>query len=134
MALWQVDHKFTVIDRAGRVISGASAERFRDLPLVVGPGAPEHTADLLKLMRREPDLQRQVIAATRVGERRWNLLLSDDIEVRLPEEGASQAWTLLADLVREHGLLARDITLIDLRLPDRMIVRGRPQPAPETDT
>ncbi len=134
MALWQLDRRFSVIDKDGRVIQGARAERFRDLPLVVGPGAPEHAAALLKLLRREPDLQRQVIAATRVGERRWNLLLSDDIEVKLPEEGTSAAWSLLADLVREHGLLARDITHIDLRLPDRMIVRGRPQAAPETDT
>lgn len=134
MALWQLDRKFSVIDRAGIVIRGARAERFGDLPLVVGPGAPEHAAALLKLMHREPELQSQVVAATRVGERRWNLLLSDDIEVKLPEEGAAQAWALLADLVREHGLLARDITQIDLRLPDRMIVRGRPQAAPETDT
>lgn len=134
MALWQFERRFSVIDKKGRVIRGARADHFSHLPLVVGAGAPEHAAELLKLMHREPDLQRQIVAATRVGERRWNLLLTDEIEVRLPEEGTTQAFTLLADLVREHGLLARDITLIDLRLPDRMIVRGRPQAAPETDT
>ena len=134
MALWQHDRRKQVIDHAGAVIPGAKAEAFADLPLVVGPGAPGHTAALLKFLQYEPDLERQVAAATRIGERRWNLHLIDGIEIKLPEEGAPEAWQLLADMVREHGLLARDITHIDLRMPDRLIVRGRPQAAPETDT
>ena len=41
----------------------------------------------------------------------------------LPEKDADQALATLADLDREKKLLSRDITAIDLRLPDRVTVR-----------
>lgn len=134
MALWQLDGRFSVIDREGTVIPGAEAEPFHGLPLVVGAGAPAHAADLLALLTSEPSLQRHVIAATRIGERRWNVHLHGGIDVQLPEADAAAAWSQLARLDRQHGLLARDITLIDLRQPDRLIVRARPGPDEETDT
>ena len=81
---------------------------------------------LLSLLASEPDLHRRVTAAVRVGERRWNLQLEEGVEVRLPEAGAEQAWTELARIVRQHGLLERDVVVIDLRIPDRMVVRASP--------
>ena len=66
---------------------------------------------------------RRVTAAVRVGGRRWNLRLDDGIDVRLPEIGAAQAWAQLARFERRHGVLQRDVATIDLRLPDRLVVR-----------
>ena len=40
-----------------------------------------------------------------------------------PEAGVAEAWRRLAAFERRHRLLARDITVIDLRLPDRVVVR-----------
>lgn len=134
MALWQLEGSFSVIDRAGGVIPGAEAEAFHGLPLVVGAGAPEHAADLLALLGSEPSLHRHVLAATRIAQRRWNVHLKSGIDVQLPEDDDAAAWSQLARLDRQHGLLARDITLIDLRQPDRLIVRTRPSPGDETDT
>ena len=36
------------------------------------------------------------------------------------------AWSLLAKLEREQHLLVKDLTVIDLRLPDRLVVRLGP--------
>ena len=134
MAIWQLDQSYSVLDRDGVVIPGAKVEDFAGLPLVVGAGAAPHASDLLALLDSEPSLQRHVIAATRIGERRWNVHLNDGIDVQLPEQDGAAAWSQLARLDRQHGLLARDITLIDLRQPDRLIVRTRPSPGDETDT
>ena len=62
-------------------------------------------------------------AAVRVGERRWNLRLDNGVEVRLPEEGAEAALAELVRLAREQDILSRDIKAIDLRFPDRLIVK-----------
>jgi cell division protein FtsQ len=126
LALWQLDGKLSVIDRAGRVIPGVPAKRFARLPLVVGPGAPKQAAALLAMLEREPTLKPLVDAAVRVGGRRWNLQLQGGIDVRLPEEDPAEAWSQLARLERDHGLLARDVVTIDLRLPGRLVVRTAP--------
>ena len=45
------------------------------------------------------------------------------LDVRLPEEGAAAAVTRLARLDREAGLLGKDVLIVDLRMPDRIVVR-----------
>lgn len=126
LALWQLDGKLSVIDRGGGVIPGVPVKQFANLPLVVGQGAPEQAADLLALLEREPALRPLVTAAVRVGGRRWNLRLKGGIDVRLPEADPAEAWSQLAQLEREHGLLGRDVVAIDLRLPGRLVVRTAP--------
>ena len=91
--------------------------------LAVGAGAPQHTLTLLAMLDNEPALKQRVEAAIRVSDRRWNLRLTGGVDVRLPEEAAEAAWAQLARIEREHGLFARDVVMIDLRLPDRLIVR-----------
>jgi cell division protein FtsQ len=45
------------------------------------------------------------------------------IDVRLPEAGMEAALMQLVALDRDKKLLTRDITIVDLRLPDRVAVR-----------
>lgn len=126
MALWQLDGKLSVVDQEGQVIPVARPEDFAGLPLIVGPGAAEAAEGLFVLLATEPELARQVTAAVRVGGRRWNLRMEPGIDVRLPEEGAVEAWQMLGRLDREQGLLSRDLVVIDLRQPDRLLVRPSP--------
>lgn len=126
MALWQLDGQLSVVDQEGQVIPVARPEDFTGLPLIVGPGAAEAAEGLFVLLATEPELARQVTAAVRVGARRWNLRVEPGIDVRLPEEGAVEAWQMLARLDREQGLLSRDLVVIDLRQPDRLLVRPSP--------
>jgi len=129
-ALWQHQGRLAVIDRGGDVIPGAKPEAFADLPLLVGEGAPGHAADLLAMLDSEPELKTRVSAAVRVRDRRWNLRLDGGIDVRLPERDPAAAWAELARIQREHDVLGRDVVIIDLRMPDRLIVRTAPDAAP----
>ena len=131
LALWQQGGRLTVIDRGGAVIEGAPPEAFANLPLLVGEDAPDNALDLVAMLEREPDLRRRVAAAVRVRGRRWNVRLVSGIDVRLPESDPGAAWAQLARLQREHGVLERDVVTIDLRMPDRLIVRTAPGVAPE---
>ena len=129
MALWQHKGVFALIDTDGDVILRSGLERFSDLLVVVGADAPQHASKLLQALATEPELMRLVKAAVRVGGRRWNLRLEGDIDVRLPEDNAAAAWTRLAEYEKTHQVLERDVRILDLRLPDRLIVRRPPRPA-----
>jgi cell division protein FtsQ len=130
LALWQRDRHFEVIDAHGAVIAGAlrdHPEQYAHLRVVVGDDAPQAASRLFALLSTEPELSGRVLAATRVGERRWNLHLDNRVDVWLPEHDVLGAWHLLARKVRDEKLLERAITMIDLRfLPDRMRLRLDP--------
>ena len=127
LALWQHKGVFALIDTDGEVILKTGLERYADLVVVVGADAPDHAAELLRTLATEPELMPWVKAAVRVGGRRWNLRLKGDIDVRLPEEDAASAWTRLAEYEKTHRVLERDVQILDLRLPDRLIVRRAPK-------
>lgn len=130
LALWQEQGVIRVIDRDGGIIPGVEPRRFAHLPLVVGPDAPAHAAKLIAVMNSEPDLRQRVTAAVRVGGRRWNVQIEGRIDVRLPEADTAAAWSQLARIERQQGLLSRDVIIIDLRLPDRLVVRTDPDKGP----
>jgi cell division protein FtsQ len=137
LALWQHGGRMDVIDRSGAVIAGVDPGRWPALKIVVGDGAPAHAADLLAILATEPALMQKVTHAIRVGTRRWNLRVEpqpgSQVEVQLPEDNPAAAWVRLADAERAGGLFQRNVATIDLRMPDRMILRVVPQtpsPAP----
>ena len=127
LALWQHKGSFSLIGMDGEVILQKDLDKFSDLMVVVGADAPKHTFELLKALNTEPDLMRLVKAAVRVGGRRWNLRLKGGVDVRLPEANTAEAWTRLAEYERSHQVLKREIKILDLRLPDRLIVRESPR-------
>lgn len=126
-AIWQNQGKFVLVDRAGQVVANQNVAEFRHLPLVVGAGAPSAAAPLLDALTDRPELQKRVIAAVRVGERRWNLRINNGADVMLPEGHEIQALDRLIKLQQEQALLDRPLTAIDMRLGDRLVVRPRPE-------
>lgn len=129
-AIWQHQGRFRLIDRAGQVLTDQDFAKFGFLPLVVGAGAAEHAADLLDALTRYPALQAKVVAAVRVGHRRWNLQMRNGTDVLLPEGHAPAALARLMSLQTAHVLLERSLEAIDMRLPDRLVLRPRPAPDP----
>ncbi|MEE2997054.1 MAG: cell division protein FtsQ/DivIB [Pseudomonadota bacterium] len=135
MALWQRENKLVLVDMYGTVITPLKLERFRDLLVIVGKDAPIHAASLMSVLANEPWLKNRVNAAVRVGNRRWNIVMDNGVNVRLPEKNPEAAWRRFAGLEREHKLLQQDLLSIDLRIPDQMIVRTRGnRPAVNTTT
>ncbi|HJN23570.1 MAG TPA: FtsQ-type POTRA domain-containing protein [Rhodospirillales bacterium] len=128
LALWQNQSKFSLIDKQGAVIIDKDLGRFSDLLLVVGDDAPAHAAELLETLKTQPELMVLVQTAVRVGGRRWNVRLKGGIDVCLPETDPAKAWSRLAEYERKHRVFGRNVQVLDLRLPDRLIVRQSPKP------
>jgi cell division protein FtsQ len=112
-----------VIADDGAVLEPYVTRRFASLPLVVGKGAETGAKDFLALVARYPELNSQLKAVIFIGERRWNLRFKDGLDIRLPETDVGNALATLVRLDKEDRLLSRDITMIDMRLADRLTVR-----------
>jgi cell division protein FtsQ len=122
-ALWQENGNVNVIAADGTVLEPVVEDRYLGLPLVVGRGAERAAKDFIGLIDRHPVIRSALRASILVAERRWNLRLANGLDVRLPETDVEAALDRLAELDRDKKILSRDITAIDLRLPDRVTVR-----------
>lgn len=129
-AIWQNAGRFAVIDRDGRVVTTETLDAFGPLPLVVGAGAEKHAAALHDLLVAHHEVLRRTQALVRVGERRWNLRLHNGVDVYLPEGHEAPALNRLNELHARHALLDRPLVAIDMRLPDRLVLRQPPAPEP----
>ena len=133
-ARWQFEGKTVLIDRAGVVLERDDPEAFQQLPRVVGAGAARAAARLFDMLQGEPALAPRVVNAVRVRDRRWDIEFDNGVVARLPEEGAEAAWRQLGALERDQRILGRDINTVDLRLPDRLVVRLTPEAAASRKT
>ena len=122
-AIWQSQGKFVLIDRDGQTVAGEDVAAFGELPLVVGAGAPQAATALLDALAAQPSIKPRVVAAVRVGERRWNLHIKNGTDVRLPEGATGPALAKLAQLQADDALLDRPLAVVDMRLSDRLVVR-----------
>jgi cell division protein FtsQ len=129
-AIWQNGGRFVIIDREGRVVASDGLDQFGPLPLLVGTGADTMGAALHDLLRTQPELVDRVQAMVRIHERRWNLRLHNGTDVLLPEGHESAAIQRLGELHRQARLLDRPLAAIDLRLPDRLVLRPTRQAEP----
>ena len=132
LAVWQYHGQDTVIDDQGHIIPEARADRFPDLPLVVGEGANETATDVLELMRARPQLLQKTYALQRVDTRRWNILLKNGAVIKLPALDQDQAFTRLDALIAQRRVLDQGFAEIDLLDPKALVVvpiQGKPAAA-----
>ncbi|HRC25960.1 MAG TPA: FtsQ-type POTRA domain-containing protein [Alphaproteobacteria bacterium] len=128
LALWQIDGGLRLIDEGGAILTAQNLGRFQSLPLVVGPGAHETAREILSLVEAEPVLRNRVAAFVRVGQRRWDLKLTNGLVLKLPERGMELALRRAAQSQSREGIFDRGLVAVDLREPDRMILRTTPPP------
>ncbi|MEO0381991.1 MAG: FtsQ-type POTRA domain-containing protein [Pseudomonadota bacterium] len=93
------------------------------LPLVVGEGAPGEATAFFAHLAARPHVLGSVVALERVGDRRWTLHMREDVQVHLPETGVDAALIRLEEMMRREAVLERAIAVIDLRLPDQLVVQ-----------
>lgn len=128
LALAEADGgRLVLIDEDGQVVNMTDLQPFADLPTVAGEGAQRHAGELLALIRSEPSLYARVSGARRVGDRRWNVWMDGRVEVKLPEQGAAEAWHRLAVVQADDGLLDKAVVALDLRAIGGIVVRADPR-------
>ena len=125
-ALWQDEDRLTLIDAEGVVLDRVPVAQMPDLPLLIGKGANGQAAPLDRLLTKAPSLKAQLLSATWIGQRRWDLAFQSGELLMLPEgeAAATSALTRFAKMDQSAGLLGRGFVSFDLRNPNKtMTVR-----------
>jgi cell division protein FtsQ len=133
LALWQAGGKLALIDREGVVVTRRHLGRYAHLPMVVGEDAAPHAEAMIAILRARPVVADATSAMIRVAGRRWDLKLKSGEMVHLPEDGVARAVTTLARLIARDRILEREVIAIDMRLPDRLVVRTKQDARPQSD-
>jgi len=133
-ALWQQDRQLMVIETNGNIITRLGGAELLSsgqavLPRIIGRGADKSAAKLFDLVSGFPTIFTRVASYVRVADRRWNIMLRNNLVIQLPETGERLALSSVVRLDRERQLLSRQIENIDMRLADRMVIRLMPEAA-----
>lgn len=122
--VWRTPKGLKLLDVDGVSVATIVARaEYPDLPLVAGEGADRVATEALDLVRAAAPLNDRVRGLSRIGERRWDVILDRGQVIQLPEVDAVAALERVILLNGAQDLLARDITHIDLRNPRRPTLR-----------
>ena len=122
--IWRKDDVISVIDEKGKFIRLATSRLdYPELPLVVGEAANLSIADISSLMEDNQYFLDQVRAFVRVGERRWDLVLDNNLRIMLPQTEFLAAFDRLMLMSQSGSLFSNQLSSIDMRLVERPTVR-----------
>lgn len=127
VAVYQSRDALTLIDAEGHFVANFGTRALdAPLPLIGGEGGDRLVAEALALHAAAAPLGDRLRGVVRIGERRWDVVLTDDRRILLPETGAAQALDRALALHDATDILGRDVLRIDLRDPDRLTVQLTP--------
>ena len=122
--IWRKDDVISVIDEKGEFIRLATSRLdYPELPLVIGEAANLSIADISSLMEDNQYFLNQVRAFVRVGERRWDLVLDNNLRIMLPQAEFLAAFDRLMLMSESGSLFSDQLSSIDMRLVERPTVR-----------
>lgn len=124
-AVWQRGGVYSLIDEQGVELEKIGPAEIGKLPVINGEGADRQVVALAKLLDSAQSLKDQVVGASWIGNRRWDLRFKTGETLSLPEGDklAEQALVNFTRMDGVHRLLGRDIIHFDLRDPDRAYMR-----------
>lgn len=134
-ALWKHDGIYTLVDDQGIKLENTTPNRAGGLPMLEGANANMQAVSLAQLLDKATALKAQVIGASWIGNRRWDLKFRSGETLALPEgeDAAAEAFLNFARMDGTRRLLGRKaspIIYFDFRDPARAYFRMAPKPEP----
>jgi len=124
--VWRGRDRLELLDKSGHRVAGLETRSNRtDLPLIIGDGADGATAEALKLFAVAAPISQRLRGLARMGNRRWDVVLDNGQRIMLPAAHAAQALERVLAIHKADDLLSRDISVVDMRNPNRPTLRLR---------
>ncbi len=122
--LWYDNDQFHLLDKDGLAIDTVtSRDAYPDFFVIAGKGADNQVEEALKILSVSEKINHQIRGLVWVGERRWDLVLDKGRLVKLPEKEPVEAMQSLKILDEKENLLSREVSILDLRIPNRVYIR-----------
>lgn len=122
IAILQSKHKLYLVDNEGKILEYDGIGDFKNLPIIIGEGAEQEAAHLLSILEKFPQFKKQLVFAMWISKRRWNIKLNKGVLVKLPERNLTRALTILGEIADRNGFFKPDISALDVRLLDRVVI------------
>ena len=127
VVVWRSRDGLFLLDLKGNRVADLDQRAARgDLPLIAGEGAGDKVAEALSILRAAQPLARDLRGLVRVGERRWDVVLTGGRTIKLPESYPVAALQQVIALDQAQDLLARAVAVVDMRTPSRPTLRLAP--------
>ncbi|MEM8822510.1 MAG: cell division protein FtsQ/DivIB [Pseudomonadota bacterium] len=121
---WMHDGRVEVLDADGRrVATLPTLEAAGPLPVIAGDGADKAVEEALRLVAAAAPVTDRLVGLTRIGNRRWDVILTRGQRIALPENAPAAALDRALAMDTAKDVLDRDVEVVDLRLPERPVLR-----------
>ena len=94
-----------------------------DLPLIAGVGASIAIDEALFIYSNSDSFSNEILGLVRIGERRWDIILKNERKIMLPANELTKVYKNLIMENKVKKLLSVNFSLLDLRNPNRMMIR-----------
>lgn len=121
VAAWTDGEYYFPVSDDGKIVQNPTAERPESALLFRGY-IPEGM-DLTEITNAANDMAADIDYIERIENRRWNIQTNTGITVKLPEDDFAHAIANLITINKNHNILNRDITVIDMRDASRILVK-----------
>ncbi|APR97962.1 cell division protein FtsQ/DivIB [Wolbachia endosymbiont of Folsomia candida] len=148
-AMWQDNNNTSIIDSEGKIIidkthfdvipthdarvddrsqyqSTEIAERkdlIDNLVVITGQNSLSNLKFVKDILENKTQLSSQISSFISVGNRRWNIVLDNELTVKLPEDNPYGAWDYLNHLHNTTDFTFSDWSIIDMRIADKIFVK-----------
>lgn len=119
--IWQNKGKLWLADESGDLLTTEIRKEYLYLPIIIGQKNEKDIPEYFEILKSQPELEKFVTGAVKVGERRWDFNLNNGIVVKLPEEDSIKAWKELAKIEKKNAIFSKKINYIDLRIEGQIV-------------
>lgn len=120
------NNKIKLIDEQGNFINIKEDEikLFNKLLIIVGEPTSDDVYNIYNMLSIYSNITNKIFKIARINNRRWNLILKNNIIVKLPEEEENiiSVWKTLDELLSLKNI-EDDLLYIDLRVKDKVYLK-----------
>jgi len=126
---WLNDFGLEILDSNGISIETVESGRPNlELPLIAGTGASLVIDEAFFIYENSTVFLNEILGLVRIGERRWDIILKNDRKIMLPADGLERVYKYLMLEGKLETLLSSNFSVLDIRNPDRILVRQEIDP------
>ena len=124
-AIFYNDQDIFLIDIDGEIISSnPDINKYMSLLTIRGEKADVKLSEIIKEININfPELKNKVNGLEFVDKRRWNLILSSNLLVKLPDTAINESLKNLKKLFDDNQILDSNIIEVDLRIKGRAVIK-----------
>ena len=122
--LWYDNEQFHLLDKDGLALDTVTNRNaYPDFFVIAGKGADNRIKEALEIFSVSEKINHHIRGLVWIGERRWDIVLDKERLVKLPEDKPIEAMKKLKILDEKENLLSREVSILDLRIPNQIYIR-----------